>query len=391
MALGSEAQKVNMESEVPHSSTLGSFPNAEESRGAQITVVGVGGAGGNIVNTLANMDMSYVHIVAMNTDSQVLSKLKKVPLRIRLGEAITGGLGAGSDPETGKRAAEESKEDISKVLDKSDMVIIVAGMGGGTGTGAAPVIAEVAKNEGALVVGIVTLPFRFEGRRKRALAQRGIEELSRYVDALIVIDNEKVRNTSRDMKKGLPLGQAYRLVDDVVVRGVRGITDIIYTTGTINVDFADVRAVLSEAGKGYIGLGKAKGEVGGSRVQQAAERAIKSPLLDIDISTMKPKAVLVNVRVKHMDVLDLDEFYDVMEYLRDALNMTDEEDEEQFKYGVVEDSSMDEEEVEITVVAAGLEPVKTGRRGKRRNMFGSRLGGGKKKGSSDDDIYFPEE
>ncbi len=387
MSLGAEARKIAAQEEkVPQSSSFGSFPNAEESRGAQITVVGVGGAGGNIVNSLASQNISYVNIVAMNTDSQVLSKLSKVPVRIRLGEAITGGLGAGSDPETGKKAAEESKEDIKMALDKADMVIIVAGMGGGTGTGAAPVIAEVAKDTGALVVGIVTLPFLFEGRKKRALASKGMEDLKKFVDALIVIDNERVKIAYQDSKKGISLGQAFKLVDDVVMRGVRGITDIIYTTGTINVDFADVRAVLSDAGTGYIGLGKAKGEPGSDRVKEAAERAIKSPLLNFDIESMKPKAVLVNVRVKHMDVIDLDEFYGVMEYLREALNMVSEEDEEQFKFGVVEDASMEEEEVEITVVAAGLEPYK-GRRGRKSYKRTSSV---KRKNIPDDDIFFPE-
>jgi len=388
VVLGAEAEKIQTgEEKVPQSSSFGSFPNAEESRGAQITIVGVGGAGGNIVNTLASQNISYINIVAMNTDSQVLSKLKKVPVRIRLGEAITGGLGAGSDPETGKKAAEESKEDISRAIDKADMVIVVAGMGGGTGTGAAPVIAEVAKNEGALVVGIVTLPFLFEGRKKRALALKGMEELARFVDALIVIDNEKVKVAYRDHRKGISLGQAFRLVDEVVIRGVRGITDIIFTTGTINVDFADVRSVLSEAGRGYIGLGQSRGEQGGDRVKEAAEKAINSPLLDIDLSTMKPKSVLVNVRVKHMDVIDLDEFYGVMDYIKDALNMVTIEEEELFKYGVVEDPSMDEEEVEITVVAAGLEPISRTRRKSRHTRSSSSR---RSRDMGDEDVFFPE-
>lgn len=387
MALGAEVGKYDMKEEkTPQSSPFGAFPNAEENRGAQITVIGIGGAGGNIVNSLAAQGLSFVNIIAMNTDSQVLSKLTKVPVRMRLGEAITGGLGAGSDPETGKKAAEETKEDIKATINKADMVIIVAGMGGGTGTGAAPVVAEIAKDVGALVVGIVTLPFLFEGKKKRAIAYKGLEELKRYVDALIVIDNEKVKDAYQGSKKGIPLGQAFRLVDEVVIKGVRGITDIIYTTGTINVDFADVRAVLSEAGTGYIGLGRAKGDPGSDRVKQAAEKAIKSPLLDFNIEEMKPKSVLVNVRVQHMDVIDLDEFYGVMEYLREALNMSSEEDEEQFKYGVVEDPSMDEEEVEITVVAAGLQPFK--RYGRRRRKMSTR---NKRIDFSEDEIFYPED
>ena len=244
---------------------------------ANIKVIGVGGGGGNAVNRMIKAGLGGVEFWAMNTDAQVL-EMSSAPKKIQLGAKLTSGLGAGGDPSVGEKAAEESREDLLVALDGSDMVFVTAGMGGGTGTGAAPVVAKIAKELGALTIGVVTKPFGFEGKKRMNQAVAGLEKLKENVDALIVIPNDKLievverRTTMRD---------AFLVVDEVLLRGVQGISDIIVIPGLINVDFADVRAVMQASGSALMGIGKASGE---GRAMEAAKLAINSKLLETSIN-----------------------------------------------------------------------------------------------------------
>ena len=244
---------------------------------ANIKVVGVGGGGGNAVNRMISSGLSGVEFWAMNTDAQVL-EMSSAPKKIQLGAKLTAGLGAGGDPTVGEKAAEESREDLLVALDGADMVFVTAGMGGGTGTGAAPVVAKIAKELGALTIGVVTKPFGFEGKKRMSQAVAGLEKLKESVDALIVIPNDKLievverRTTMRD---------AFLVVDEVLLRGVQGISDIIVIPGLINVDFADVRTVMQASGSALMGIGKASGE---GRAMEAAKLAINSKLLETSIN-----------------------------------------------------------------------------------------------------------
>ncbi|MCP4393722.1 MAG: cell division protein FtsZ [Alphaproteobacteria bacterium] len=253
----------------------------------RITVVGVGGAGGNAVNNMIESMLAGVDFLVANTDAQALA-FSKADKRIQLGLSTTQGLGAGARPEVGRSAAEESIEDIMVELEGSHMVFITAGMGGGTGTGAAPVIARAARDSGMLTVGVVTKPFHFEGRHRMALADGGIEELSQYVDTLIVIPNQ---NLFRIADEKTTFADAFKLADNVLHSGVRSVTDLIMMPGLINLDFADVRAVMENMGKAMMGTGEAEGD---NRAVDAAERAISNPLLD-DTSMAGAKAVLINI------------------------------------------------------------------------------------------------
>lgn len=252
-----------------------------------ITVFGVGGAGGNAVNNMIRAQLDGVNFVIANTDAQAL-EFSEVEHRIQLGESITQGLGAGSYPEVGKAAAEESVELIQSHLDGCNMVFITAGMGGGTGTGAAPVIARLAKDQGILTVAVVTKPFHFEGANRMRVAEFGLEELHKYVDTLIVIPNQ---NLFRVADKKTTFAEAFKMADDVLHAGVRGVTDLMVTPGLINLDFADVRTVMSEMGKAMMGTGEAEGD---GRAIQAAEAAISNPLLD-NASMKGARGVLINI------------------------------------------------------------------------------------------------
>jgi cell division protein FtsZ len=253
----------------------------------RITVIGVGGAGGNAVNNMIESNLQGVDFMVANTDAQALA-FSKSDKRIQLGLSTTQGLGAGARPEVGRAAAEESIEDIMVELEGSHMVFITAGMGGGTGTGAAPVIARAARDSGMLTVGVVTKPFHFEGRHRMSLADNGINELSQYVDTLIVIPNQ---NLFRIADAKTTFADAFRLADNVLHSGVRSVTDLIMMPGLINLDFADVRAVMENMGKAMMGTGEAEGD---NRAVDAAERAISNPLLD-DTSMTGAKAVLINI------------------------------------------------------------------------------------------------
>jgi cell division protein FtsZ len=254
---------------------------------AKIKVIGVGGSGGNAVNTMMTSGVTGVDFIVANTDAQAL-RMSKAPVKIQLGAQLTKGLGAGANPSVGREAALEDKEKLTEALKGADMIFIAAGMGGGTGTGAAPVIAEVAREQGALTVGVVTKPFTREGRQRLAKGEDGIKELKKHVDSLIVIPNDRLLGLAG---KSMSILDAFKPSDDVLRQAVQGISDLITQSGLINVDFADVRAIMSERGMAMMGIGLGNGE---NRAVDAAVRAISSPLLeDIDISGAK--GVLVNI------------------------------------------------------------------------------------------------
>ncbi len=254
----------------------------------RITVIGIGGAGGNAVNNMIRGELQGVKFIASNTDAQALS-LSLAESKIQLGFEATQGLGAGSHPEVGRASAEESIEDVISHIEGSNMIFVTAGMGGGTGTGAAPVIAKAAREKGILTIGVVTKPFHFEGGNRMKIAEKGIEELQQYVDTLIVIPNQ---NLFRVATEKTTFADAFKMADDVLYSGVRSVTDLMMKPGLINLDFADVRAVMGEMmGKAMMGTGEAQGE---GRAIEAAEAAISSPLLD-DVSMRGAKAVLINI------------------------------------------------------------------------------------------------
>ncbi|NEQ35215.1 MAG: cell division protein FtsZ [Okeania sp. SIO3I5] len=246
------------------------------SNAAKIKVIGVGGGGGNAVNRMIASEVSGIEFWTVNTDAQALT-LSHAPKRLQLGQKLTRGLGAGGNPAIGQKAAEESRDEIANALDHPDLVFITAGMGGGTGTGAAPVIAEIAKEAGSLTVGVVTRPFTFEGRRRITQADEGITALQTRVDTLIVIPNNRLLSVINDQT---PVQEAFRIADDILRQGIQGISDIITVPGLVNVDFADVRAVMADAGSALMGIGMGSGK---SRAREAANMAISSPLLESSI------------------------------------------------------------------------------------------------------------
>jgi cell division protein FtsZ len=254
---------------------------------AKIKVIGVGGSGGNAVNTMINSNVSGVDFIVANTDAQAL-RTSKAPMKIQIGAQLTKGLGAGANPTVGREAALEDRDKLAEALKGADMIFIAAGMGGGTGTGAAPIIAEVAREMGALTVGVVTKPFSREGRQRLAKGEDGIKELKKHVDSLIVIPNDRLLGLAG---KSMSILDAFKPSDDVLRQAVQGISDLITTSGLINVDFADVKAIMSERGMAMMGIGLGSGE---NRAVDAATRAISSPLLE-DIDVSGAKGVLVNI------------------------------------------------------------------------------------------------
>lgn len=307
---------------------------------ATIKVVGVGGGGSNAVNRMIESGIQGVEFIAMNTDVQVLD-LSGAPHKVQLGANLTRGLGAGGNPEIGKSAAEESKNEIRKALEGSDMVFVTAGMGGGTGTGAAPVIADLAREIGALTVAVVTRPFSFEGPRRSRLAEQGVTSLMGRVDTIITIPNDRLLSV---VERKTTLMDAFRVADDVLRQGVQGISDIITIPGQINVDFADVRAVMTDAGPALMGIGYGVGE---QRALQAAQSATNSPLLEQTIHGAK--GLLVNVTSS--DDLTLAEANEALLYIQ---SMCDEEEANIF-FGTVVDPTM-EGTVRVTVLATGFNP-----------------------------------
>jgi cell division protein FtsZ len=253
---------------------------------AKIIVIGAGGGGSNAVNRMIDCKLENVHFIAVNTDAQALY-YSNAPHKINIGKATTRGLGAGSNPEVGRKAAEESSEEIKSALEGADMVFVTAGLGGGTGSGAAPIIAEIAKEMGALTVGVVTKPFSFEGARRAKQAEEALKNLKERVDTLITIPNDKILNI---IDKKTPLIEAFTIVDDVLRQGIQGISDLVTVAGLINVDFADVRTIMENAGSALMGIGYGSGE---NRAVEAARAAIDSPLLEVDISGAE--GILLNI------------------------------------------------------------------------------------------------
>ena len=308
------------------------------SQNAVIKVVGVGGGGGNAVNHMLNANIEGVDFICANTDAQAL-KNSEVRTVLQLGSNITKGLGAGADPGVGREAALEDRDRIHEALQGADMVFITAGMGGGTGTGAAPVVAEVARDLGILTVAVVTKPFPFEGNKRMAIANQGIDELGQYVDSLITIPNEKLLAV---LGKEMSLLNAFKSANDVLLGAVQGIAELITRPGLINVDFADVRTVMSEMGVAMMGSGSARGE---NRARDAAEEAIRSPLLE-DIDLSGAKGILVNITAGlDLSIGEFDEVGStVKEFARDDATVV---------VGTVIDPEMSDE-LRVTVVATGL-------------------------------------
>uniref|UniRef100_A0A7S0KNS4 Tubulin/FtsZ GTPase domain-containing protein n=2 Tax=Ostreococcus mediterraneus TaxID=1486918 RepID=A0A7S0KNS4_9CHLO len=319
-------------------------PRAESSNAATIKVVGVGGGGSNAVNRMVNADINGVEFWIVNTDAQALQTAKADPRNhLQIGAELTRGLGAGGNPEIGQRAAEESRAAIEQALSGSDMVFVTAGMGGGTGSGAAPVVAQVAKSAGILTVGIVTMPFKFEGRQRYNQAMEAVERLRQNVDTLIVIPNDRLLSA---VDPSLPVQDAFLLADDILRQGVRGITDIITLPGLINVDFADVRAVMADAGSSLMGIGRASGK---NRAREAAEAAISSPLLDLGID----RATGIVWNITGGSDLTLHEVNEAAEVIYDLVDPS-----ALIIFGaVVKDGNRATDgEVSITLIATGFSP-----------------------------------
>lgn len=304
---------------------------------ATIKVVGVGGAGNNGVNRMVEAGIKSVEFIAVNTDRQALN-MSKAGRKIQIGEKLTRGLGAGANPEVGKCSAEESKAELAEALKGADMVFVTAGMGGGTGTGAAPIVAEVSKEMGVLTVAVVTKPFPFEGKRRMLQADAGIEELRQCVDTLIVIPNEKLLQV---VEKQTTITEAFRMSDDVLKQGVQGISDLITIPGLVNLDFADVKTIMLDAGIAHIGIGRASGE---HRSQEAARQAIHSPLLETSIEGAG--GVLINVTGgRDLGLLEINEAAELVQKSVDP--------EANIIFGAVIDETI-ENEIVITVIATGF-------------------------------------
>ncbi len=304
---------------------------------AMIKVVGVGGSGGSAINRMMSSKLRGLEFVAINTDAQSLAH-SQAPVKIQIGKETTRGLGAGADPEMGRKAIEENKDEVYDILKGSDMVFVTCGMGGGTGTGAGPMVAGIAKELGALTIGVVTKPFSFEGERRNKIAELGIEEMKENVDTLIFIPNDRLLQV---IDKKTSLTDAFSIVDDVLRQGVQGISDLITLHGIINVDFADVRAIMTDAGSALMGIGQASGD---NRALEAAHAAIESPLLDISIEGAK--GILFNITGgPDMSMYEVDEA---------AKAITDSADNDaNVIFGAIIDEAM-QGEIKITVIATGF-------------------------------------
>ena len=303
----------------------------------RIKVIGVGGGGNNVVNRMVRSGTRGVDFVAVNTDKQALN-VSSATYKIQIGEKLTHGQGAGSDPEVGRKSAEESRAQISKALEDTDMVFIPAGMGGGTGTGGAPIVAEIAREQGILTVGVVTKPFGFEGRRRMQQAEKGIEELQGKVDSLVIIPNERLKHAT-DQK--ITFANAFEIADDVLRQAVQSISDLIRDTGFINLDFADVTAIMKNAGMAHMGVGRAAGK---GKAEEAARMAISSPLLETSIHGAR--GVLINV-TGSMDI-GLEEVEQAASLVQDAVHP-----DALTIFGATFDESMDDE-IRVTVIATGF-------------------------------------
>lgn len=306
---------------------------------AVIKVIGVGGGGCNAINNMIDNPIHGVEYISANTDAQSLQN-NEAPIKIQLGASLTRGLGAGANPDVGRDAALEDRDAIAKAISGADMLFITTGMGGGTGTGAAPVIAEIAKEMGILTVAVVTRPFKHEGKRT-IIAQQGIEQLKQQVDSLIVVPNDKLLAA---LGKGVTVKEAFRAANNVLRNGVAGISEIVTCPGLINLDFADVKNMMSITGMAMMGIGESKGS---DRARVAVEQAISSPLLD-DVSLSGARGVLVNITTAP-DGFILDEYEDIMAVVSEYASP-----DAELKYGTAEDENMAEDVIRITIIATGL-------------------------------------
>ncbi|MCX6015283.1 MAG: cell division protein FtsZ [Chloroflexales bacterium] len=306
---------------------------------AVIRVIGVGGGGSNAIDRMIEDGVQDVTFVAINTDAQVLRN-SKADFRICIGERLTRGMGAGGDPTVGEKAAEETNDELYEILKGTDMVFITAGMGGGTGTGAAPIVASIAQDLGILTVAVVTKPFKFEGNKRLLQAERGIEHLRKYVDALVVVPNDRL--VEAYAKRGISILQGFQIVDGVLRQGIQGVADLITKTGVVNVDFADVKTVLANSGEALMSIGIGAGE---NRIQQAIEAAMNSPLLDVEIRGAK--RILLNITSnENIKLSEISEAANTIESIVDP--------EANIIWGSVIDYNFPADQVKITLVATGI-------------------------------------
>ncbi len=320
--------------------------DVDEQRYAVIKVVGVGGGGNNAVDRMIRSGLKGVEFIAINTDGQALAR-SEASIKIQIGSGLTRGLGAGANPEIGNKAAEESREEIAQALKGADMIFVTAGMGGGTGTGASPVIAQIGKEGGALTVGVVTKPFTFEGGRRSQQAEKGIANLRQQVDTLITIPNDRLLQV---VDKRTPFVEAFRMADDVLRQGVQGISDLIAVPGLINLDFADVKTVMCDTGSALMGIGVGRGD---SRAAEAARAAINSPLLETSIEGAR--GVLLNITGDpNLGLFEVNEAAEIVTQAADP--------DAQIIFGAVIDDTL-QDEVRITVIATGFD-----QRGPRASM-----------------------
>ncbi|HBM74371.1 MAG TPA: cell division protein FtsZ [Clostridiaceae bacterium] len=305
---------------------------------ASIKVIGVGGGGNNAVNRMINSGLKGVEFISVNTDKQAL-QMSQASIKIQIGEKLTKGLGAGANPEIGKKAAEESKEQLSEAMKGADMVFITAGMGGGTGTGAAPIVAQAAKELGILTVGVVTKPFMFEGRKRMMQAEKGIEELRSKLDTLVTIPNERLLQV---VEKRASILEAFKVADDVLRQGVQGISDLIIVPGLVNLDFADVKTIMVNTGLAHMGVGKGTGD---NRAAEAAKQAIHSPLLETSITGAT--GVLLNITGgPNLGLFEVNEAAELVSQAADP--------DANIIFGAVIDEKL-QDEIRITVIATGFE------------------------------------
>lgn len=341
------------------------FTYVDNEKSAKIKVIGVGGAGGNAINNMIMSKLQGVKFITANTDAQSL-EISNAPVKIQLGETLTEGLGAGANPEIGREAAIESKDAIINALEGSHMVFITAGFGGGTGTGAAPVIAEICKDIGALTVAVVTKPFSFEGKKRAKQAEEGMEALKQVVDTAITIPNDRLRGVA---SKNATMIEMFRKADEILLHSVKGITDLIMMPGLVNLDFADVKTTMSKAGMAIMGIGIASGD---NRATMAAERAISHPLLE-DISISGAKGVLMNIT--STSDLTMEEMTEASDRIYNEVG----EDADIIWGAVVEDSLGDEMRVTVIATGIGAEPelpqnhIELARKGKVRDITPSDL------------------
>jgi cell division protein FtsZ len=314
------------------------------SQNARMKVVGVGGGGGNAVNRMIEEHLQGVEFISVNTDAQALVSSKS-DVKIQIGKKITRGLGAGARPEVGRQAIDENRDDVARAIQNAELVFVTCGMGGGTGTGAAPVVCELAKQAGALTVGIVTRPFLFEGRKRMRQAEQGILEMRKHVDTMIVVPNERLLAV---VGKGIPFHEALKKADEVLLNATQGISSLISVTGIVNVDFADVRTVMADGGAALMGTGIGKGD---TRAMEAAQQAIASPLLD-NVTIAGATGVLVNITGGHD--LTLGEVHQIVEIVHEAAG-----DDAEIIFGAVHEPAM-QGEIRVTVIATGFDRVMQG-------------------------------